>query len=49
MQELVEQVNTERMSAHYRLGPKSTIIVKKRESQELGSILQSLKFETSAI
>jgi hypothetical protein len=38
MLELVEQVNAKRMNAYYRLRPKSTIIVKKRESQELGSI-----------
>jgi hypothetical protein len=49
MLELVEQVNTERMRAYYRLRPKSTMMVKMRESQEIGSILKSLKFESSAI
>ena len=49
MLELVEQVNTKRVSANLRLRPKTTIVVKKREGQELGSILQSLKFEICAI
>jgi hypothetical protein len=49
MLELVEQVNTERVNANQRLHPKTTIIVKKWEGQELGSILQSLKFEICAI
>ena len=39
MLELVEQVNTERMSAYYRLRPESTVIVKMRKSQEIGTIL----------
>jgi hypothetical protein len=47
MLELVEQVNIERVSAYH--SHKTTMIVKKRESQELGSILQSLKVETCAI
>ena len=55
MLELVGQADTKRMGAYYRFDSETTMVVKthskvkNRESQELDSILQSLKFETCAV